>query len=670
MALSLEEEEDCSILDEHFWQQVQASRDLQSSGIQQSNQAGNPCTEPVYNQSEVQNGSRHEGFPLHAAGQDWEMQRKEQGCEGDATAAVGCSGGEGMIVEKSGCERGLGGYWDSAGAKIEHEMPSEVVVTQSYCDSGAGNNGMVEASVSGCVNGHYASSSKGVGWNGVVDTEGCRGHCVPGAHIATGDGRTENYQEESCSFASGGGGVSNPRGEINNVPYNSEVGYYEMGGVGYSDGNHTSSFQGQDCEASSNGNKQDHVTYHVGREMNYSADDVCRGSGAGNEGHGEFDYSYEQASYDLNTGHNGSPMTGSEYEQNYHSSAATGNQAEDGNYVDTGWYQRSSSDVQFWLGVVNMPADVSKVHIMEMFRAEFELEDYRELQNEVKNAAGVLRSVQCIVAPKDWNIGVWSQEDLRYAVLKFWFESTIVASFRGSSQMWLQEVHANGSMTRGRTARVKILGLDVGSFYDRGNFVNRAQFEEASDIEMYLYLDFSSRSVVIMIDNRFTIEFNTKDMQSFVVVDFSFGSSAIYLTLKHPPKIFSVTHWEPSQMSFDPDPDTKIRQNKIGNLPMAVFAFCQTYRLQVESTNKCPAISNRNVQAVLDMLGSVGKDIYYAKVTQEFIVIYECSNCPIPAQPTMPMLHVPLGSEFLKTPQKLILRATALCIGVLCPVLL
>lgn len=614
MAPAFEEEEDCSVLDDCFWNQIKDDRNLHgSSSCSRANDAGNPCEELVCSQVVVQGDLAGERLPVGGPDRNWEGQGQEGARTG---GTLGCHENEGVIEENS-CEPG--GYWDNGSSLVGCKIPDKVV-HQSHSNFDAQSTAVVGPVVNRSAQGQIDSDGTESRLNGAASVEEYGNHCVTGTGIPKERESNGTDQNEGYSWTSYGEGVCNPKYEAEYVPDESMVGCYDAHGVGSENGYNVSSSQAQHCEMPGFGNWQNDVTYQDGREMGCSADGDHKHHvyDAGINQVEEVNLLKEQASYHNDASYRNDCSTCiPEHAHMDYSSMSAGNQANYSTYADNENCQWSYSDVEFILGVVNIPADVSKFHVVDLFRTQFEIVKYREKNDAMKNAAGIKRTVECIAAPKDWSIGKWSWEDLRYTVLKFWFESTVAGSFRSSSQMWLHELPTKNTIRKGRTAKVKIVGLDVGSFYDKGHFVNRAQFEEAMGSEYCLYLDFSSRSVVIMIDNRFTIEFSTRDMQSFVIVDFSFDSCAIYLTLKNPPKMFRVTHWEPAHMVFEPDPDTKIRKNKIGNLPVSVFAQCQTYKLQVESTSVCPAICNRNVRAVLNLLSTVDKEIYYAEVNRK-----------------------------------------------------
>ncbi|GMH33449.1 hypothetical protein BSKO_01283 [Bryopsis sp. KO-2023] len=275
------------------------------------------------------------------------------------------------------------------------------------------------------------------------------------------------------------------------------------------------------------------------------------------------------------------------------------------------------SSVRLWIGVVNLPDNVTKVDVKELFASVFRIHDFRELPYAVTNAAGASREVECIMYPRDANFVDLLEEEFKEQVLKFWFESPLVSSLDPRGLMWLHEVSdevsAKSTVLKGKTAKVEILGLEMGLFRDQGHFVKRAQFESNANVE--LYLDFSTRSMVITIQNQYTIEFQTKEVQDFVVVDLSWGASAIYLSMKHPPRIYELRNEDPDGNS---DTDIKRRRNNIWTIPVEVFAFCQTYKLQVVNTRLNPAVKNPNVNTALNMLAAVGKEIYYGKVKTIF----------------------------------------------------
>lgn len=164
-------------------------------------------------------------------------------------------------------------------------------------------------------------------------------------------------------------------------------------------------------------------------------------------------------------------------------------------------------------------------------------------------------------------------DDFKIQIIQYW-KNVLMTSSGPEKSIWLRflEESRKATLLKGKTVKVAFSGFDFGSFLDHSIVVARGKVYH---VPLLLHMDFGTREIVIKIEEKYCIELNAKELQDFVIVDDRETESSVYLTLKHPPRLYRI---EEARFEDD-DFENKIRIPEIDTIPPDVFGRCFTIRL-------------------------------------------------------------------------------------------
>lgn len=176
-----------------------------------------------------------------------------------------------------------------------------------------------------------------------------------------------------------------------------------------------------------------------------------------------------------------------------------------------------------------------------------------------------------------------------------------------SRSEWIR-IQGRSNSGAGRTLKACVPGIQFGCFLMSSTFLSFATFSSKPVATSW---DVNTKSIKIWIGECTAIDVSTKEMEDFVIRDASSEPPSIYLTIRHPPRLFVV-----EDASEDLEFAARIGQilGKEFTIDQKTISVCRTICLQFESDNT----GLRILDSIVDFCLSAEKncfEVHIASVT-------------------------------------------------------